>query len=98
MGLGVLDDYKLEHVPGTVFLNEAGGFNLELAVETGNHLAAGLKHQGSIVLVPQVTYMEHNANHLVLTLLQPSDSPNDPLNWSKWYFLELKLSKPTHRW
>jgi hypothetical protein len=56
MGLGVLDDRKLEHVPGTVFLNEASSFNLELAVETGNQLAAGLKHHKSIVLVPQVIY------------------------------------------
>lgn len=56
MGLGVLDDRKLEHVPGTVFLNEASSINLELAVETGNQLAAGLKHHKNIVLVPQVGY------------------------------------------
>jgi hypothetical protein len=56
MGLGVLEDHKLEHVPGTVFLNEAGSVNLEAAVETGKggQAAAGLKHDKNIVLVPQV--------------------------------------------
>ena len=56
MGLGVLDDQRLEHVPGTVFLNEDGAVNLDLAVETGatRQVAAGLKHKNNIVLVPQV--------------------------------------------
>ncbi|TVY93179.1 putative MFS-type transporter [Lachnellula willkommii] len=67
MGLGVLDNHKLEHVPGTVFLNEAGSLDLDIAVEAGSHLAAGLKHDKTIILIPQ-----------------PSDSPDDPLNWSKW--------------
>jgi hypothetical protein len=65
MGLGVLEDHKLEHVPGTAPLNELGieGYNA-----TGVD-SSSLKHDptGQIVLVPQ-----------------PSDSPNDPYNWSRW--------------
>ena len=53
MGLGVLDDNKLEHVPGTVFLNEAGLTNASENVEAIT-LASGLKHKNNIVLVPQV--------------------------------------------
>jgi hypothetical protein len=53
----------LEHVPGTVFLNEKG---VEAVTNT-----AGLKHgtgeDAHIVLAPQ-----------------PSEDPNDPLNWPKY--------------
>ena len=57
MGLGVLDDQKLEHVPGTVFLNEDGAKHLDLAaaIEGTQQVAAGLKHENNIVLVPQVS-------------------------------------------
>lgn len=58
MGLGVLEDHTIENVPGTVFLNEDGVINLDLAAEAGSlgrqQLAAGLKHNNNIVLVPQV--------------------------------------------
>ncbi|RDW92381.1 hypothetical protein BP5796_01775 [Coleophoma crateriformis] len=64
MGLGVLEDYKLEHVPGTAPLNELG----REVYNTSGVDSSILKHDatGTIVLVPQ-----------------PSDSPNDPLNWSR---------------
>lgn len=68
MPLGVLDDQKLEHVPGTSPLNELGIVSLDGPATTG--IDSGfLKHDptGKIVLVPQ-----------------PSDSPNDPYNWPKW--------------
>ncbi|OAL25854.1 hypothetical protein AYO20_10316 [Fonsecaea nubica] len=59
--LGVLDDTKIPHVPGTVILEEDAAHSQEV---TG-----GLKHgtgrNAHIVLVPQ-----------------PSNDPNDPLNWS----------------
>ncbi|KAL3422998.1 Protein HOL1-like protein 2 [Phlyctema vagabunda] len=64
MGLGVLEDHKLEHVPGTAPLNELGREDYNATgVDSGF-----LKHDptGTIVLVPQ-----------------PSDSPNDPLNWPR---------------
>ncbi|EXJ79167.1 hypothetical protein A1O3_08668 [Capronia epimyces CBS 606.96] len=73
MGFGVLDVRSSEHVPGTVFLNEAGRINLELSLEVTATAANGpsatttLKHDKNIVLVPQ-----------------PSNSPDDPLMWSKW--------------
>lgn len=59
MGLGVLDDSHLEHVPGTALLTDVQGIN-----------TSPLRHaKGSsdILLVPQ-----------------PSNSPNDPLNWPLW--------------
>ncbi|OCT48315.1 hypothetical protein CLCR_04009 [Cladophialophora carrionii] len=58
--LGILDDTKIAHVPGTVILEEAAAHSQDV---TG-----GLKHgtgrNAHIVLVPQ-----------------PSNDPNDPLNW-----------------
>ena len=66
MPLGILEDHKLEHVPGTAPLNELGREDLEIDQTIDRNL---LKHDpsGQIVLVPQ-----------------PSDSPNDPYNWSRW--------------
>jgi len=64
MPLGVLEDRKLEHVPGTAPLNELGREDQNISgIDSGL-----LKHDasGEIVLVPQ-----------------PSDSPNDPYNWSR---------------
>lgn len=58
--LGILEDNKLPHIPGTVILEETAAQSQEL---TG-----GLKHgtgrNANVVLVPQ-----------------PSNDPNDPLNW-----------------
>ncbi|KXL45180.1 hypothetical protein M433DRAFT_281416 [Acidomyces richmondensis BFW] len=69
MGLGVLDDSYLEHVPGTALLSDV--------IENDQHHRRGgidtsiLRHakgrDADIVLVPQ-----------------PSRSPNDPLNWPLW--------------
>lgn len=59
--LGILEDNKLAHVPGTVILNEVDAHS-EL-------VTSGLKHgsgkNSHIILVPQ-----------------PSEDPNDPLNWT----------------
>ncbi|KAH8753563.1 major facilitator superfamily domain-containing protein [Diaporthe sp. PMI_573] len=51
--LGILEDHKLEHVPGTAPLSEVG--RSDLAVETNGLDCALLKHDptGQIVLVPQ---------------------------------------------
>ncbi|KAF2474725.1 MFS transporter-like protein [Lindgomyces ingoldianus] len=66
MGLGILEDNKLEHVPGTALVLED-----DRRQETEHAFArdASLKYDatGQILLVPQ-----------------PSDDPNDPLNWSLW--------------
>jgi len=61
MGLGILEDRTLPHVPGTVLLNDE--------VAHSEAITGGLKHgtgkNAHIVLAPQ-----------------PSEDPNDPLNWS----------------
>ncbi|ORY09280.1 MFS transporter-like protein [Clohesyomyces aquaticus] len=66
MGLGILEDHKLEHVPGTALVLED-----ERRRENEQAIArdANLKYDptGKILLVPQ-----------------PSDDPNDPLNWPLW--------------
>ncbi|CAG8264973.1 unnamed protein product [Penicillium nalgiovense] len=66
MGLGVLEDKKLAHVPGTSDIYEQDS---DASEQTPG--ASGLKCDWSgkqpIILVPQ-----------------PSDDPNDPLNWPLW--------------
>ncbi|KAA8905562.1 MFS transporter-like protein [Sphaerosporella brunnea] len=68
MGLGILDDYALGHVPGTAFMG-GGDSELDPTVNSTSELNPRLKYDFSgkkpIVLIPQ-----------------PSDDPNDPLNWS----------------
>jgi Major Facilitator Superfamily len=71
MGLGILEDNKLEHVPGTALLTEIQRARRGPEIEAieGTHVdTTGLKHDksGTLVLVPQ-----------------PSDSPNDPYNWPR---------------
>lgn len=69
MGLGVLDDRHLEHVPGTALLTDV--IDAQKHHRHGKADTSGLKHgtgrDADVVLVPQ-----------------PSDSPNDPLNWPLW--------------
>lgn len=69
MGLGVLEDTHLEHVPGTALLSDVIGSDLRH--HHGRLDTSLLKHakgrNSDIVLVPQ-----------------PSKSPNDPLNWPLW--------------
>lgn len=65
MGLGILDDTKLQHVPGTAtVLDDEVRLQEEHTVHDPN-----LKYDptGQIILVPQ-----------------PSNDPNDPLNWPLW--------------
>ncbi|KAF2636832.1 serine/threonine kinase 16 [Massarina eburnea CBS 473.64] len=68
MGLGVLDDHHLQHVPGTALLMDV--INAQQHQYNGRDTSA-LKHgtgrNADIVLVPQ-----------------PSESPRDPLNWPQW--------------
>ncbi|KAF2683249.1 MFS transporter-like protein [Lentithecium fluviatile CBS 122367] len=66
MGLGILEDRKLEHVPGTANVLESES---KRPGERAAEREAGLKYDrtGKILLVPQ-----------------PSDDPNDPLNWPLW--------------
>ncbi|EXJ57303.1 hypothetical protein A1O7_07650 [Cladophialophora yegresii CBS 114405] len=61
MGLGVQEDTKLDHVPGTVLLNDEAAHS--------EAVTGGLKHG------------KGRDAHILLSP-QPSEDPNDPLNWS----------------
>ncbi|KAF2033833.1 MFS transporter-like protein [Setomelanomma holmii] len=63
MGLGILDDHALEHVPGTAQVLE-GDQRTEIARTVARDQNLKYDKTGTILLVPQ-----------------PSDDPNDPLNW-----------------
>ncbi|KAK5031512.1 hypothetical protein LTR13_007840 [Exophiala sideris] len=63
MGLGVLEQNAMEHVPGTVLLDDESS-HAEI-------VAGGLKHGTG------------KDKHIVLAP-QPSEDPNDPLNWPAW--------------
>jgi hypothetical protein len=65
MGLGVLNYTKLDHVPGTVLLDDRAVDNEESVAILS--LKRGTGRNSHIVLAPQ-----------------PSDDPNDPLNWPRW--------------
>ena len=69
MGLGILEDTHLEHVPGTTLFSDDPNKNAaEAYKDVDLNLLKHAKGKDShIVLVPQ-----------------PSDDPNDPLNWPKW--------------
>ena len=58
--LGILEDRKLQHVPGTVILEEDAAHS---SAVTGA-LKHGTGRNANLVLIPQ-----------------PSNDPNDPLNW-----------------
>ena len=68
--LGVLEDHKLPHVPGTIILNEQTAHS--------EAITSGLKHGRG------------KDSHLVLAP-QPSEDPNDPLNWSRSKKLSIVL-------
>ena len=70
MGLGVLESRRSEHVPGTAFLHEGGHVDLEFALESRAARQTGAA-------------FKHDGNLVLIP--QPSASPNDPLNWSRWY-------------
>ncbi|KAJ9630528.1 hypothetical protein H2203_001051 [Taxawa tesnikishii (nom. ined.)] len=64
MGLGILDDTKLAHVPGTATLDDLQ--NRSIPSDTHAPLKYSL------------------GDHPVVLVPQPSDDPNDPLNWPLW--------------
>ncbi|KAH9862799.1 hypothetical protein J1614_010892, partial [Plenodomus biglobosus] len=67
MPLGILQDTKLEHVPGTAPLSELGRTDLEIA-------ASGIDRG----------LLKHDASGTIVLVPQPSDSVDDPYNWSRW--------------
>ncbi|KAK3679515.1 hypothetical protein LTR78_001076 [Recurvomyces mirabilis] len=71
MGLGVLDDRHLEHVPGTALLTDV--------VDADAH-----HHHGDLDTTVLRHAQKNGKDSDVLLVPQPSRSPNDPLNWPLW--------------
>ncbi|EGD96752.1 MFS transporter [Trichophyton tonsurans CBS 112818] len=67
MALGILEDSKLDNVPGTTYVLDDDGSSVETPVPEESHLKYDKSGSVPIILVPQ-----------------PSDDPNDPLNWPLW--------------
>ncbi|KAF1815955.1 synaptic vesicle transporter [Eremomyces bilateralis CBS 781.70] len=65
MGLWILDDTKLDHVPGTAFVLDDEDRSRMIPADP--NLKYDRSGKTPIILVPQ-----------------PSDDPNDPLNWPLW--------------
>ena len=72
MGLGVMQCQHLEHVPGTALLQDQGLASNQSAEDRA--AAAGYAGVDPALL-------KHRGDLILVP--QPSDSPNDPLNWSK---------------
>ncbi|KAK2748265.1 hypothetical protein FQN57_000923 [Myotisia sp. PD_48] len=64
--LGIIEDTKLDHVPGTTYVLDSAT-SIETAVPENTRLKYDRSGPVPIILVPQ-----------------PSDDPNDPLNWPLW--------------
>ncbi|KAF2099136.1 MFS general substrate transporter [Rhizodiscina lignyota] len=67
MGLGVLEDRKLEHVPGTAYVLDD----------------EARQHEENSIIDPNLKY-DRSGAHPIILVPQPSDDPNDPLNWPLW--------------
>src|SRR5579862_217648 len=81
MGLGVLEDNHLEHVPGTAPLAEV------LAARNLENLQDGKLHYSLFSNeVSGTAHLKHGTgkDKDIILVPQPSDSPRDPLNWSLW--------------
>ncbi|TBU25832.1 MFS general substrate transporter [Dichomitus squalens] len=68
MVFGILDDHKLERVPGTGLLSDRRNVHgPQVTTDQARELKHGTGTYSHIVLIPQ-----------------PSDDPRDPLNWPRW--------------
>ncbi|TBU58126.1 MFS general substrate transporter [Dichomitus squalens] len=68
MVFGILDDRRLETVPGTGLLSDRRNVHgHQVAIDKAGELKHGTGSYSHIVLIPQ-----------------PSDDPRDPLNWPRW--------------
>ncbi|KAF8539640.1 MFS general substrate transporter [Trichophaea hybrida] len=73
MGLGILDDHLLQHVPGTAFMGAGSA-----VLPGGVQLQTATSHEE---LDPRLKY-DMSGKKPVVLIPQPSDDPDDPLNWS----------------
>lgn len=78
MGLGILEDRHLTHVPGTSLFRDDPSSGA-LAQFTKD--ADAEKH--SPVDLGRLKHAKGKNSHIVL-VPQPSDDPKDPLNWPTW--------------
>ncbi|KAK3725445.1 hypothetical protein LTR37_000415 [Vermiconidia calcicola] len=67
MPFGILEDYKMEIVPGTALLHDQNDVPDELRGVGTERLKHGTGRLSHVLLIPQ-----------------PSDDPDDPLNWPLW--------------
>ncbi|KAM5538333.1 hypothetical protein V8D89_007935 [Ganoderma adspersum] len=68
MTFGILQDHKLDNVPGTGLLSDQGIVHgHQVAIDEAKDLKRGTGKYSHVVLIPQ-----------------PSDDPRDPLNWPVW--------------
>ena len=78
MGLGILDDPYLTHVPGTTLFRDdpsaAALAQLTKDEKTGNERRIDLS---------RLKHAKGKHSHIIL-VPQPSYDPNDPLNWPVW--------------
>lgn len=84
MGLGVLDDKHLEHVPGTALLAD-----MLDARQHRYHGEAITRHRwprAYRILGRDTSRLKHakGRNSDIVLVPQPSESPRDPLNWPTW--------------
>jgi MFS family permease len=80
MGLGILDDHKLEHVPGTANVFEGKRPGGETVAEKGAGIVNG---DGSAN--GRMGGWKYDRTGKILLVPQPSEDPNDPLNWPLWH-------------
>ncbi|EEP82993.1 conserved hypothetical protein [Uncinocarpus reesii 1704] len=83
MGLGILEDHKLDHVPG-VFSNSIVRSWIWLISKQGTTYV--LDDDSSSVEQTETPNVKYDRTGPVPIILvpQPSDDPNDPLNWPLW--------------
>ena len=85
MGLGILEDRHLDHVPGTALL--ADMVDAEHHQFHGRKITSRCTHpRRSPLLGRDTSGLKHakGRNVDIVLVPQPSDSPRDPLNWPTW--------------
>lgn len=82
MGLWVLDDTHLDHVPGTAPLAEV----LAARDQMNRPVSRTSPSPIPLTLVSHTSHLRHGEgkDKDIILVPQPSNSPRDPLNWPLW--------------
>ncbi|EOD47567.1 putative mfs transporter protein [Neofusicoccum parvum UCRNP2] len=88
MGLGVLEDRWLERVPGAFLRLHSTTFFTTFFTTANTAVRTVLldedaQRRDSLPQDPSLKY-DRSGPHPILLVPQPSDDPNDPLNWPLW--------------